>query len=300
MTVVALIMRPWIMIMRTYGGISCFILADDVLILGAGMKMVSNFAKALDATHQYLHLMGAKVAPDKSYNFASCKKARSWLRTTLWKHIDSGIEVIQDFRYLGAHLTSAKATCSSTLDKRWEKATQQLRKLRYCPATAEAKAKVILAKVYAAALYGVEAAQASPQKIANLTAAVIDAFKSRNNNHNANNFFSTITPTKNDLDPAAQILARRVLQVRRIACKKEGADDRIKSLLRDYATKHKKNGTWPKWYRHENPSEATEDETFPNEQPHPSTKEYEKGWSDQIMPLGPIGLMIESIVWHGI
>ena len=117
MTVVALIMRPWIMIMRTYAGISCFILADDVLILGTGLKMLSNFSKALNATHEYLHLMGAKVAPDKSYNFASCKKARSWLKNTLWKHIDSGIEVIQDFRYLGAHLTSAKATCSSTLDK---------------------------------------------------------------------------------------------------------------------------------------------------------------------------------------
>ena len=188
MTIVALIMMPWIMIMRTYAGISCFILADDVLILGTGIKMVSNFAKALDATHEYLHLMGAKVAPDKSYNFASCKKARGWLRTTLWKRIDSGIEVIQDFRYLGARLTSAKATCSSTLDKRWGKAIQQLRKLRYCPATAEAKAKVILAKVYAAAMYGVEAAQASPLKMANLAATVIDAFKSKNNNHNANIF----------------------------------------------------------------------------------------------------------------
>ena len=52
-------------------------------------------------------------------------------------------------------------------------------------------------------MYGVEAASASPQKIANLTAAVIDVFKSNNNNHNANQFFSTITASKNDLDPNA-------------------------------------------------------------------------------------------------
>ena len=135
--------------------------------------------------------------------------------------------------------------------------------------------------------------------MATLAVAVIDAFKSKNNNRNANNFFSTVTPTKNDLDPAAQIFARRVLQVRRTACKKEGAEDRFKHLLRDYANKHKKNGTWPKWYRHVNPEEVTEDEIFPNEQPHPSTKEHEEGWSDQITPLGPIGLLIESIVWHG-
>ena len=42
-----------------------------------------------------------------------------------------------------------------------EKANQ-LRKLRFCPAKAEAKAKVILSKIYAGAPYGVEAAGASP------------------------------------------------------------------------------------------------------------------------------------------
>ena len=55
-------------------------------------------------------------------------------------------------------------------------------------------------------MYGVEAAGASPSKVANLTAGVIDVFKSRNNNHNADQFFSTITGSKNDLDPQAQLL----------------------------------------------------------------------------------------------
>ena len=96
--------------------------------------------------------MGAKVAPDKSYNFASCLKARNWLKETMWKHIDSSIHVITDFRYLGAHLTTRQATNSSTLDNIWETAKQQLRKLRFCPAKAEAKAKVILSKIYAGAL----------------------------------------------------------------------------------------------------------------------------------------------------
>ena len=98
MTTVALIMRPWIINMRTHAGITCYILADDVLIIGTGMKMVSKFAGALNATHRYLHLMGAKVAPDKSYNFASCKKTRSWLKETMWKHIGNSIDVITDFR----------------------------------------------------------------------------------------------------------------------------------------------------------------------------------------------------------
>jgi hypothetical protein len=163
--------------------------------------MLSKFAKALNATHQYLHQMGAKVAPDKSYNFASCIKAKKWLAQTHWEHIDSGIQVITDFRYLGAHLTTRHAASSSTLDKRWDKAKQQLKKLRFCPAKAEAKIRAIISKIYAGAMYGVEAAGATPVKVASLTAAVIDVFKSRNNNHNANQFFSTIIGSKDDLDP---------------------------------------------------------------------------------------------------
>ena len=60
-------------------------------------------------------------------------------------------------------------------------------------------------------MYGVEAASASPQKVASLTPAVIDVFKSRNSNHNANQFFPTITASKNDLDPLAQMFVRRVM-----------------------------------------------------------------------------------------
>ena len=91
--------------------------------------------------------------------------------------------------------------------------------MRHCPAKSEAKARAILSKVYAGAMYGVEAASASPQTIGNLTAALRDVFKNKNNNHNANQFFAAITESKNDLDPMAQIFARRVMQVRMTACK---------------------------------------------------------------------------------
>ena len=61
------------------------------------------------------------------------------------------------------------------MDNRWGKAKQQLKKLRFCPATAEAQ--IILSKIYAGAFYGVEAAGATPAKVASLTVAVIDVFK---------------------------------------------------------------------------------------------------------------------------
>ena len=99
--------------------------------------------------------MGAKVAPTKSYNFASHPKARKWLKDTLWENINGTIEVVTDFRYLGAHLTTRAATNSSTMDERWEKAILQLKRLRFCLADVEAKVRIIQAKIYVGGLYGV-------------------------------------------------------------------------------------------------------------------------------------------------
>ena len=31
----------------------------------------------------------------------------------------------------------------------------------------------------------------------------------------------------------------------------------------------------------------------------PSTKDFQPDWNKDIEPLGPIGLLIESVVWHG-
>ena len=60
---VALIMRPWVVIMGTLGA-ACWILADDVLIIAEGQLMVTTLARALNFTHNYLQTMGPRVAPD--------------------------------------------------------------------------------------------------------------------------------------------------------------------------------------------------------------------------------------------
>ena len=100
MMVVALIMRPWAMLMHSCG-VLCYLLADDVLILAHGPQMLDKFVNALDATHSYLQQMGATIAPDKSYNFASNDKASRWLQNTFWSGIQGGIQVVADFRYRG-------------------------------------------------------------------------------------------------------------------------------------------------------------------------------------------------------
>ena len=143
-------MRPWLIMMRTISGITCYILADDVLIIATGRRMIGQLAEALNKTHEYLNCMGARVAPSKSYNCASTVKAADWFAKTVWVHLGTTIEVIEDFRYLGAHLTTRWTPTSRAMDDRWTKAHVQLKKLRSCPATAEAMANIILVKTYAA------------------------------------------------------------------------------------------------------------------------------------------------------
>ena len=177
MMIVALIMRPWVMRMRCYIGVACYILADDVLITAAGEQMYNSFVSALNDTHDYLQQMGARIAPEKSFNFASHLKAREWLERTLWSKIGQGIEVVNDFRYLGSHLSARASLKSSTLTKRLRQALQQLRRLRTCSATPIAKARAIITKIYAGALYGIEASSITTAELNTLTAAVINVFR---------------------------------------------------------------------------------------------------------------------------
>ena len=201
MMMAAIIMRPWIKLMRNIVQVECFILADDVLIIANGQLMITHFVQALNLTHAYLQAMGARIAPDKSYNFASTKVATKLLNDTLWPEINDNIEVVEDFRYLGAHLISGQTLRSKTLHSRWDKAVQQLRRLKYTPATIEAKAKTILSKTYAVAFYGIEAAEIATDKVNHLAAVVIDVFRSRNDMHNNDWFFSSFFGDKRDLDP---------------------------------------------------------------------------------------------------
>ena len=127
--------------------------------------------------------MGANVAPHKSYNPASTTQATDWLRDTWWKHIEDKLEAVKHFRYVGARLSTSSSTTTSTISKRWEKAMQQLSRLRYSLATIKAKKKTTAANTYVAAFYGTEAAAIATAKVAQLTVAVIGVFPFRNDTH---------------------------------------------------------------------------------------------------------------------
>ena len=84
-------------------------------------------------------------------------------------------------------------------------------------------------------MYGIEAAEIAPQRIAQVAANVIDVFRSKHDKHNDTLFFATLTEAKNDLDPVVQIATRRILQMRRTAAKQEGTEERYKQLIKAYA-----------------------------------------------------------------
>ena len=102
-------------------GVICYILADDVLIIASGKNALALFRNALNLTHAYLKAMGARIAPDKNYNFANRPIAVNWLSQTTWDEIGEKIEVVRDFRYLGAHITDGDSIRRSTLENRWGK-----------------------------------------------------------------------------------------------------------------------------------------------------------------------------------
>ena len=40
--------------------------------------------------------------------------------------------------------------------------------------------------------------------------------------------------------------------------------------------------------------------TYPLEQPHPTTKQHDTEWKDEIEAMGPVGLLIEAATWSGL
>lgn len=75
MMCVALFMRLLICRIKVLG-VMPQVLADDVVIVVKGSGMLGRGANTLNEHHQYSQAMGARAAPAKSYNCASCERAR--------------------------------------------------------------------------------------------------------------------------------------------------------------------------------------------------------------------------------
>ena len=102
------------------------------------------------------------------------------------------------------------------------------------------------------------------------------------------------------LRAATCLFARRALQVRRTCCKTPKARERFRKTILRYATDNKEGDEWPKWYHHCGEERNKRPDVYPPPLPHPTTKDYSRNWDDNIDPQGPIGLLVESLVWSGL
>ena len=80
MMVLALLLRPWILQMRSVAA-QPRTLADDLLIMATGTGHLEQFEYNSNLTHKHLYDLGAKVAPNKCYTFSSEASARKWFNT---------------------------------------------------------------------------------------------------------------------------------------------------------------------------------------------------------------------------
>ena len=88
-----------------------------------------------------------------------------------------------------------------TIEARCEVGLNQLTRLKYVAAEDDDKAKVILNKVYAGMLYGIEGSDITENMTAKISAAVIDVYRSRNDIHDADWFYTAASNgTAKELD----------------------------------------------------------------------------------------------------
>ena len=233
MLIIALMMRPWILLCNIDGLINARVLADDLLLLGVGTGHLQPFVTAFSRTHEFLHDMGARISADKSFVFSNDSGIRCWLKKHWWPHLRTTIDVVLHCRDLGAHLNTTSTNVGSTLTRRMTLSLAKLSRLRYVPISTHRKLKIILSGVYSGALYGCEATFASESTLARLSTAALDCIGHTGANRSPGIRFGLV-PDADELDPVCAIFLRRATMLRRMLVKHPGILSGVKDIPVSY------------------------------------------------------------------
>ena len=135
MTMIALLLRPWVQMMVDKG-ISPRTLADDLFIFSEGRNHGANALEAMELSRQFFRDIGAKVAKNKCFMASNSITTRAWLRKQSWqperntnstssnsnpKQEQEPINVVNDFRDLGCHLCLDSTFTATTNTDRIQK-----------------------------------------------------------------------------------------------------------------------------------------------------------------------------------
>ena len=217
MTMIALIMVPWVKLMRE-GGVEPRVLADDLMFSSAGSRCRGLTLKAMNLSRQFFTDLGAKVAVKKCFTFASDSSTRQFLTDYEWDVNGLKIPCVSNFRDLGTHLNLTKGFNGATLTDRMVKGIDMAKRLKWLPMSRPAKENIVRSNILPAALYGAEAAHVNASVLQRLRAAIASAIGPASRKRSVNLTFC-FTNSSKDLDPVAHILYNRVAGLRRLMAK---------------------------------------------------------------------------------
>ena len=138
MTMVALLLKPWINYMIELG-VEPRVLADDLMVTAVGQGNRTKTIQAMQKSRQYFHDIGAKVANNRCFTFATDPKVRKELGEFIWDDQGTKIPNHRSFRDLGAHMNLTSNANGATLTARMAKATKMARRLKWMPIPKEGK-----------------------------------------------------------------------------------------------------------------------------------------------------------------
>ena len=132
MMIIALMLRPWLKVVEQMGA-EGRILADDIIVTATGKNHAKVFERAYDATHEYMHDIGAKIASKRSLTFAARPHDRRTLKHQVWPAVGGTIRLVLHTRDLGAHVTTTAKITSTTLNNRIKETATLIKRMAWLP-----------------------------------------------------------------------------------------------------------------------------------------------------------------------
>ena len=216
MMLIAFLLHRWIRLVRS---MQCQprALADDLLTFATGPDHEANFKRSYDATFRYIEAIGAKIAPAKCYTFSTVPATRAKLRHHLWDSFGRTVATKTSFRDLGGHLNLGSALSGATVNRRLATATDYANKICRMPWSYSDKAKVVQCLVLPKAFYGAEAAPPASSASDKLSRAIACAVGPHS--QSSSNLIIQHTAGRSCFEPAAYLLQRRCMMMRRMLVK---------------------------------------------------------------------------------
>ena len=233
MAFISLMLTPWARRMRVMGAIPR-LMADDMQIITHGENVLARHVDATDLTHNYLHMMGARVSGPKSVNHATNRSHRIALARKIWRNVKSRIPVKGSARDLGAHLCVSGCIHGATLTVRVRRAIPMVRRIAKMPMHIVRKCRTIKGKIYSSSPYACAATRVSRKAAQALESAVADVMAGATNVLRSPELACMLAPVRG-MHPFEHILITRIKALRREYYRHIDTQSMITEIMHLYA-----------------------------------------------------------------